>query len=96
MRDIASSCVVFNSAPTELCVSHTITPPLISTYGHTMSPLQHHASDAEYTLRGCVYNPSTKGFIGRFCESRPFHLVESLQSGAVICPINQVRCTGTV
>ncbi len=53
--------------------------------------IQRHASEAEYSLRGCMYNTASKGFIGRFHYSLPFGLVESLQSGAVICPINQVR-----
>lgn len=38
-----------------------------------------------------MYNTTFKGFIGRFCDSLPFSLVECLQGGAVICPINQVR-----
>ena len=37
-----------------------------------------------------MYNTSIGGFIGRFHDSLPLHLVENLYSGAVICPINQV------
>lgn len=54
------------------------------------SLIQHRASEAEYSLRGCMYNTTLRGFIGRFHDSLPFSLVESLHSGAVICPINQV------
>ena len=52
--------------------------------------LQHHAAEAEYTLHGCMYNTTQRGFIGRIYDSLPFSLVENLQGGAVVCPINQV------
>ena len=34
---------------------------------------------------------TSKQFIGRFHDSMPCGLVESLQGGAVVCPIEQAR-----
>ena len=53
-------------------------------------PLQKHVAVADYQLHSCVFNSSVKQFIGRCHDSMSCGLVESLQSGAVVCPIEQV------
>ncbi len=45
---------------------------------------------AEYKFRTCIFNIACKRFEGRFYDSMPCRLVESLQTGAVMCPIEQV------
>ena len=57
---------------------------------HPLPPIQNHVTLADYHLHCCMYSTSTKQFIGRFCESMRCGLVESLQTGAVVCPIQEV------
>lgn len=55
--------------------------------------LQRQVAVAIYKLRGCIFSNSTKRFIGHFHDSMPCEFVESLQAGAVVCPIEQVSIT---
>ncbi|XP_064400169.1 nephrocystin-4-like isoform X2 [Halichondria panicea] len=53
---------------------------------------------AEYKFRTCIFNNAYKRFEGRFYDSMPCRLVESLKTGAVMCPIEQVAffyCNGS-
>ena len=52
---------------------------------------QKHATVADYHLHSCIFHTTSKQFIGRFHDSMSCGLVESLQSGAVVCPIKQAR-----
>lgn len=54
-------------------------------------PSQKHAAVADYRLHSCMFHTTSKHFIGRFHDSMSCGLVESLQSGAVVCPIEQAR-----
>ena len=62
---------------------------LSRTHIHALS-FQNHVTLADYHLHSCMYSISSKQFIGRFCDSMRCSLVESLQTGGVMCPIQEV------
>ena len=66
------------------CFSYNLYPVIWGVY------VQNNVALSEYRLSASIYSTSKRQFVGRFLDTMPCDLLDSLERGAVVCPINQV------